>query len=150
MSAVVVQVRERARGNVTTPMVLWSCVVAVVLFLVEAHHGSHSGALWVGFGATGLFGAYLGLRRRTPAVFIAPFVSWMVAWFPFVVAAMIRDGFLKGIVVGFFWITIGWFLIGMIEFATLFIVASLFRVLRGSARAPDRGVAVFGPHGDQR
>ena len=145
-----VQVKNRARGNVTTPIVLWSSVVAVVLFMVEAHHGSHTGALWVGFGATGLFGAYLGLRRRTPAAFIAPFVSWMVAWFPFIIAAMIRDGFLKGLVVGIFWITIGWLLIGMIEFVTLFAVASLFRILRGSSSARERDVIVFGPSGDER
>ena len=150
MSAVFVQVRNRARGNVTTPMVLWSCVVAVVLFIVEAHHGSHTGALFVGFGATGLFGAYLGLRRRTPAAFIAPFVSWLVAWFPFVIAAMIRDGFLKGLAVGLFWITIGWFLIGTIEFVTLFVVASLFRLLRGASGPREREAIVFGPHGDQR
>ena len=131
-------------------MVLWSCIVAVVLFIVEAHDGSHTGALWVGFGATGLFGAYLGLRRRTPAAFIAPFVSWMAAWFPIVVAAMIRVGFFKGLLVGFFWITIGWFLIGMIEFVTLFFVASIFRVLRGSSGPRERDVIVFGPHGDER
>ncbi len=142
--------RNRARGNVTTALVLWSCVVAVVLFIIVAHHGSHAGALGVGFGATGLFGAYLGLRRRTPAAFIAPFASWTVAWLPIVIAAMIRDGFLRGLVVGFFWITIGWFLIALIEFVTLFAVASLFRFFRVSTIPRERNVMVFGPNEDQR
>ena len=35
--------------------------------MVEAHHGAHRGDYWVGFGATALFGVYLGLRRRVAA-----------------------------------------------------------------------------------
>jgi hypothetical protein len=62
---------------------------------------------------------------------------------------MVRDGFLKGLVVGFFWITIGWVLIGGLEFATLFIVGSFLRLLRGSGTR-DRGVTVYGPGGDER
>jgi hypothetical protein len=149
MGAVFVQVRNRARGNVTAPMIIWSVVMAVVIFMVEASHGAHHDALWIGFGATALFGIYLGLRRRVAAAFVAPFVSWMFAWFPLWIAAMVRDGFLKGLVVGLFWVTIGWIAIGAFEFATLFVVGSLFRMLRGSGPR-DRDVIVYGPGGDVR
>jgi hypothetical protein len=145
VNPVFIQVKNRARGNVTAPMIIWSIVMAVVIFMVEASHGAHHDALWVGFGATALFGVYLGLRRRVAASFIAPLVSWMVAWVPLWIAAMVRDGFLKGLVVGFFWITIGWVLIGGLEFVTLFIVGSFLRLLRGSSGTRDRGVTVYGP-----
>ena len=131
-------------------MIIWSIAMAVVIFMVEASHGVHHDALWVGFGATALFGAYLGLRRRVAATFVAPLVSWMVAWVPLWIAAMVRDGFLKGLVVGFFWITIGWVLIGGLEFATLFIVGSFLRLLRGSSGTREREVIVYGPGGDER
>ena len=112
MGAVFIQVKDRARGNVTAPMILWSIVMAVVIFMCEASHGAHHDAIWIGFGATALFGIYLGLRRRVAASFIAPLVSWTLAWIPLWIAAMIRDGFFKGLVVGLFWVTIGWVLIG--------------------------------------
>jgi hypothetical protein len=150
VNPVFIQVKNRARGNVTAPMIMWSIAMAVVIFMVEVRHGAHHDALWVGFGATALFGVYLGLRRRVAASFIAPFVSWMVAWVPLWIAAMIRDGFLKGLVVGFFWITIGWVLIGGLEFATLFIVGSFLRLLRGSSGTRERDVIVYGPGDDQR
>ena len=149
MSGVFIQVKDRARGNVTAPMIIWSIVMAVVIFMVEASHGAHHDALWVGFGATALFGFYLGARRRLAAAFVAPFVSWMVAWVPLWIAAMVRDGFLKGLAVGLFWVTIGWVIIGGLEFATLFIVGSFVRLFRGSSRPRDRDVIVFGP-GDER
>jgi hypothetical protein len=124
--------------------------MAVVIFICEASHGAHHGAIWIGFGATALFGIYLGLRRRVAASFIAPLVSWTVAWFPLWIAAMIRDGFFKGIIVGLFWVTIGWVLIGGLEFATLFIVGSIFRLFRGSSGRQDGNVIVFGPGGEVR
>jgi hypothetical protein len=150
VSAVFIQVKNRARGNVTSPMIVWSVLMAVVIFMVEASHGAHHDALWVGFGATVLFGVYLGLRRRVAAAFVAPFVSWMVAWIPLWIAAMVRDGFLKGLVVGLFWVTFGWVLIGGLEFATLFIVGSFMRLLRGSSGPRDRDVIVYGPGGEER
>src|SRR5271170_2842501 len=131
MEAVFVQVKGRARGNVTATMIIWSIVMAVVIFMVEASHGAHHDALWVGFGATALFGIYLGLRRRVAAAFVAPMVSWTIAWIPLWIAAMVRDGFLEGLVVGLFWVTFGWIIIGGLEFATLFIVGSLIRMFRG-------------------
>src|SRR5579863_4062738 len=144
MGAVFIQVKNRARGNVTAPIIIWSIVMAVVIFMVEASHGAHHEALWFGFGATALFGVYLGLRRRVAAAFVAPFVSWMFAWAPLWIAAMVRDGFLKGLIVGLFWVTIGWILIGGLEFVTLFVVGSFTRVLRGSSgRRGD--VIVYGP-----
>jgi hypothetical protein len=150
VSAVFIQVKNRARGNVTSPMIVWSVLMAVVIFMVEASHGAHHDALWVGFGATVLFGVYLGLRRRVAAAFVAPFVSWMVAWIPLWIAAMVRDGFLKGLVVGLFWVTFGWVLIGALEFATLFIVGSFMRLLHGSSGPRDRDVIVYGPGGEER
>ena len=40
-----IQVKNRARGNVTAPMIIWSIVMAVVIFMVEASHGAHHDAL---------------------------------------------------------------------------------------------------------
>jgi hypothetical protein len=148
MEAVFVQVKGRARGNVTATMIIWSIVMAVVIFMVEASHGAHHDALWVGFGATALFGIYLGLRRRVAAAFVAPMVSWTIAWIPLWIAAMVRDGFFKGLIVGLFWVTIGWIMIGGIEFVTLFIVGGFIRLFRGSAKPRDRDVIVYGPSGD--
>lgn len=148
MEAVFVQVKGRARGNVTATMIIWSIVMAVVIFMVEASHGAHHDALWVGFGATALFGIYLGLRRRVAAAFVAPLVSWTIAWIPLWIAAMVRDGFFKGLIVGLFWVTIGWVMIGGIEFVTLFIVGGFVRMFRGSSKPRDGDVIVYGPSGD--
>jgi hypothetical protein len=52
--------------------------------------------------------------------------------------------------VGLFWVTIGWVIIGGLEFATLFVVGSFFRLLRGSSGPRDRGVVVYGPGGEER
>jgi hypothetical protein len=149
MSAVFIQARKRARGNVTAPMIVWAIVMAVVLFIAEAHHGTHHGDYWIGFGATALFAIYLGLRRRVAAAFVAPFVSWTVAWLPLWIAAMIRDGFFKGLAVGLFWVTIGWLFIGTLEFVTLFVIGSFVRLLRGSSGARPENVIVFGPGGNE-
>jgi hypothetical protein len=150
MNTVSVRIRERARGNVSLPMTLWAFVMAVTLFMLEARLGSRPVVWLVGVGSTALFGAYLGLRRRIAAAFIAPLVSWLVAWFPLVIAAMIHDGFFKGLVVGIFLITIGWIGIALLEFLGLFLVASLVRMLRGSSTPAEPDVMVFGPQGDRQ
>jgi hypothetical protein len=142
---VVLQVRERARGNVTSAMMLWASVMAVVLFLLQAHVSSRSGVLWVGIGATALFGIYLGWRRRTAAVFIAPLVSWLFAWLPLWVASMIHDGVFRGFFWGLFAITIGWIGIGLTEFFWLGAVAFLVRLFRGPPDRSEPDVVIFGP-----
>jgi hypothetical protein len=150
MNTVSGRIRERARGNASFPMTLWAFAMAVTLFMLEARIGPRP-ALWlIGIGSTVLFGAYLGLRRRIAAAFIAPLVSWIVAWFPLVIAAMIHDGFFQGLVVGIFLITIGWIGIALLEFLGLFLVASLFRMLRGFSKREEPDVIVFGPQGDRQ
>jgi hypothetical protein len=130
-------------------MIIWAILMAVVIFVAEAHHGAHHGDYWIGFGATALFGVYLGLRRRVAASLVAPFVSWMVAWVPLWIAAMIRDGFVKGLAVGLFWVTIGWIFIGVLEFVTLFVIGSFVRLVRGSSGSRPGDVIVFGPGGKE-
>jgi hypothetical protein len=143
----VFQVRERARGNVTAPMMIWATLMAVVIFIVEANLSRQSDAIWAGIIATALFGIYLGWRRRGAAVFIAPFVSWIFAWIPLWIAAMIHHGFIKGLFVGLFLVTIGWIGIGFLEFFGLGIVTFLVRIFRGPSNTRGPDVVVFGPDG---
>jgi hypothetical protein len=143
----VFQVRERARGNVTAPMMLWASVMAVVIFIVEANRNTQPDAVWAGVIATALFGIYLGWRRRGAAVFIAPLVSWLFAWIPLWIAAMIHHGFVKGLFVGLFLITIGWIGIGFLEFFGLGIVTFVVRIFRGPSNTRGPDVIVFGPDG---
>ena len=143
MSGVFFEVRQRSRGNVSTPMTVWAVAMAVVLFLLEARIGSRAGVYWFGVIATALLGIYLGWRRRVAAVFVAPVVSWLFAWFPLMVAAMIHDGVLSGLFTGLFLITIGWIAIGLIEMVWLGMVALVVRMLRGRGSGPD--VVIYGP-----
>ncbi len=127
-------------------MFAWALAVAVALVVWEAGpaHGARA-VLW-GVVATALFGVYLGWSRRGAAVFVAPFVSWSVAWLPLWIAAMIRHGVVKGIFVGLFLITVGWLVIGTLEFVTLGAVTLLVRSVRGGGpRAGDAEVTIFGP-----
>jgi len=101
--------------------------------------------VWTGVGATALFGIYLGWRRRAAAVFVAPFVSWLFAWLPLWVAAIIHEGALRGLFWGFFLITVGWIAIGFVEFAWLGAVAFLVRSFRGPMGRGDANVVIFGP-----
>ena len=144
----VVLVRQRARDNVSAAMVIWSIVMAVALFVWEVSAASHVRATLAGIVATLLFGAYLGWRQRGAAAFVAPMVSWSFAWLPLWIAAMIRHGALKGLFVGFFLITVGWLLIGTLEFLELGAVSMVVRRLRGG-RPPhgDDDVVIFGPDG---
>ncbi len=126
----VIQFRERARDNVSTPMVLWALAMTVVLFLDVV---TPSASVTVsGFAVSAVLGIFLGWRRRVGAVFVAPLVSWLFAWFPMEVACMIHFGILKGFFLGLVIITVGWIGIGFVEFAWLAMVALLVRSLRGS------------------
>lgn len=137
----VIQFRERARGSVSTPMVLWALAMTVILFLSVV---APSARVTVsGFVATGLLGFYLGWRRRVGAVFVAPLVSWLFAWFPMEIACMIHFGILKGFLLGLVTITVGWIAIGFVEFAWLAMVALLVRALHGPGTDPS--VIVFDP-----
>lgn len=124
--------RERARGNVSFPMVMWAIAMTVILFMAIV---SPSAAVTAtGFALTALFGAVLGWRRRFGAVIAAPLVSWLFAWFPLEIASMIHFGILKGFFLGLLIISFGWIGIGFVEFASLAIVALLVRSLRGTPR----------------
>ncbi len=141
----VVQVRQRARGRVGLAMSLWATVMAVVLFLGEAHWGSRGSVELTGVIATTLLGAYLGWGRHVGAVLVAPLVSWLAAWLPLWVAAMIHDGLVRGLFVGLFLVTIGWIGIGVSELVWLGLVALVVRALRGRGRR-DPDVVVLGPN----
>jgi hypothetical protein len=138
MPGVVFQVRERSKGNVGTSMMLWATAMAVVLFLFEAQLANRGDTAWAGILATALFGFYLGWRRRAAAVFIAPIISWLFA-------AMIHEGFFKGLFWGLFLITIGWLVIGFVEFAWLGAVTFLVRSFRGPGAGGEPKVIIFGP-----
>ena len=126
-------------------MVFWSIAMAVILFLLESRESPQGWTLGAGFIATGLLGIYLGWRRRSAAVFVAPLVSWLFAWFPLVVAAMIIHGFIRGLFVGLFLITVGWIAIGGTEFLWLALVASFVRMFRGPGDRGEPDVVIFGP-----
>ena len=141
MSGVVIQFRDRARGNVSVPMVLWALAMMVVLFIDVV--APSSVVTWIGFGISAILGAYLGWQRRVGTVFVAPMVSWLFAWFPLEIACMIHFGILKGFFVGLLVVSFGWIAIGFVEFAWLGMVALLVRALRGSSD-PD-AVVILGP-----
>ena len=137
--SVVFTVRERARGNVSTPVVLWAIAMPVVLFMEIV---SPSALLTVsGFAITALLGGFLGWRRRMGTVVVAPFVSWFFAWFPMEIASMIHFGILKGFLLGLVIITFGWIAIGFVELAWLGMVAMLIRSIRGNSRE-DREIII--------
>jgi hypothetical protein len=145
MSGVVFQFQERARGNVTSPMLAWAVAMAAVLFLYESHLAARDGVVWAGIAVTALFGLYLGARRRSAAIFVAPIVSWLFAWLPLWIAAMIHDGFVSGLFRGLFLITFGWILIGFVEFVWLAVAAFLARLVRRPGPRSDPDVVIFGP-----
>jgi len=124
-------------------MMLWATVMAVVLFLYEARIGNHADALWTASGDRPVR-IYLGWRRRAAAVFVAPFVSWLFAWLPLWVAAMIHEGVLRAFS-GPLPYHVGWIVIGFVEFAWLGAVAFLVRSFRGPTGRGDAKVVIFGP-----
>ena len=128
-------------------MIVWSLIMAVILVIWEVSPADDGRAVLSGLLATVLFGVYLGWRRRGAAVFVAPMVSWGFAWVPLWIAAMIRHGFLKGLFVGLFLVTVGWIVIGTMEFVSLGAVTFLVRSARGGGpRTNDDEVIIFGPN----
>ena len=128
-------------------MVLWAVTMTVVLVVWELSPAREGRAYLWGLLATVVFGSYLGWRRRGAAVFVAPLVSWSFAWLPLWIAAMFRHGFLKGLFVGLFLISVGWVIIGTLEFLSLGAVTLLARTLRGGGpHVRDDEVIIFGPH----
>ena len=145
MSGVVFQVRERSRGHVTKPLMLWAGVMAVVLFMLESRVGPQGRAAWLGVLASVALGLYLGWQRRLGAILVAPLVSWLFAWFPLVIAAMIHDGVAKGFFVALFLVTFGWVGIGLMELVGLGAVAFAVSLVRGSGPPREPDVVIFGP-----
>lgn len=137
-----VEVRRRSRGQVSVAMTLWAIVMAIVIFCLEARVGRADIVGWIGVATSIIFGAILGWRRRVAAVLVAPFVSWLWAWFPLWLAAMIHDGFFGGLAIGFFLVTVGWIGIGLLEAVMVGIVALAVRSLRGGN---DGDIVIFGP-----
>lgn len=143
MNGVVITVRDRARGNVTAPMVLWALAMTAVLFIdVVAPSAADTIA---GFAVSALLGAYLGWRRRMGAVFVAPLVNWVFAWFPMEIACMIHFGILKGFLLGLLIITFGWIAIGFGEFVWIAMVALFVRWIHGSSGRNDDSVVIIDP-----
>jgi hypothetical protein len=137
--SVVVMFRERARGGVSTPVVLWALAMTVVLFMEIVNP---SALLTIsGFVITALLGVLLGWRRRMGTVIAAPFIGWLFAWFPMEIACMIHFGILKGFLLGLLIITFGWVGIGFVELAWLAMVAGVVRSLRGT-RPEDRVIII--------
>ena len=129
-----VTIKNRTRAGAGGPTILWSLVMAVTLCVWESATQHHGIAVKVGVSASVLYGAFLGWTRRAGAVFFAPILSWLVAWFPLWITAIIRHGFLKGVVIGFVLVTLGWLIIGALEFAVVGFAAVLFRLARGRER----------------
>jgi hypothetical protein len=143
----VVQVRQRARDHVSAVMVLWAVVMTVILATWEISPANDGRSVVSGLIATALFGLYLGWRRRAAAVFVAPVISWSFAWLPLWISAMVRHGFLKGLFVGLFLITVVWVVIGTVEFVSLGAVTMLVRRVRGPGpQSGNDGVIIFGPN----
>jgi hypothetical protein len=133
--SVVIQFRERAKGNVSAPMVLWALAMTVILFMEVVAPSSR--VVTSGFVVSAILGIYLGWSRHVAAVMIAPFVSWLFAWFPLEIACMIHHGILKGFFIGLVTITFGWIGIGFLEAFWIGMVAVVVRWMRGGPRGPD-------------
>ena len=142
MDGVFVEVRRRSRGQVSGAMTLWAIVMAIVIFCLESRVGRADIVGWIGVATSMIFGAILGWRHRVAAVLVAPFVSWLWAWLPLWIAAMIHDGFFGGLAIGFFLVTVGWIGVGLLEVVMVGVVALAVRSLRGGS---DGDIVIFGP-----
>ncbi len=141
MVRVVTVVGNRARGGWSVATFVWTLVMAVVLALGEARPAGRGTDFLIGLCASAVLGVVLGWRRRLGAVLVAPLLSWLVAWLPLVIAAMVRHGVLAGLVVGAFTVTVGWIAIGGLELVIVGLVALLVARLRPHGPA----VVILGP-----
>jgi len=141
--SIVVQFRDRTRGSVSKPMMLWALVMTVVLVLEVVSPSAR--VTTTGFVVTALLGLWLGWHRRAGAVLAAPFVSWLFAWFPLMMASMVHVGILKGFFTGLLLVSVGWIGIGFVEFVWLGMVTLVVRALRG--RGSDPEVVIIDPEG---
>ncbi|MGC8499493.1 MAG: hypothetical protein ACP5OV_08390 [Acidimicrobiales bacterium] len=141
MVRVVTVVGTRARGGWSVATFGWTLVMAVVLALGEARPAGRGTDVIVGLVASAVLGLILGWRRRLGAVLAAPLLSWLVAWLPLLIAAMVRHGVLAGLVVGALTVTVGWIAIGGLELAVVGLVAVLVARLRPGGPA----VVILGP-----
>lgn len=140
MNGVVITVRDRTRGGVSVPIVLWSLAMAVVLVLEVV--APSATVTWMGFIVSALLGIYLGVRGRVGTVLVAPVVSWMFAALPLVIACMVHFGVLKGFFLGLLLVSFGWIGIGFCEVVWLGMVALVARALTGRRH---RSVTYFEP-----
>ena len=138
-----VQFRDRTRGSVSKPMMLWALAMTVVLVYEVVDPSPR--VTTTGFVVTALFGVWLGWHRRVGAVLAAPLVNWLFAWFPLMIASMVHVGILKGFFTGLLLVTVGWIGIGFVEFVWLGMVTLVVRALRGHGSDPE--VVIFDPDG---
>ena len=150
MNTVIYNFQERSKGKVTKPMTLWAICMAIVIFCYEAQYGNQHHVVDTGFVLTVLLGLYLGWQRRSGSVFIAPLVSWIFAWVPLWIAAMIHDGFIVGLFKGLFLVTFGWIAIGGAEFFVLLVTSTVVRIFRSKRINSDPEVYIFGPDDTQK
>lgn len=124
--------RERTRAQVSTPVTLWAVTVAVVL-VADVLSTSATPDV-VGVVATALLGAYLGWRQRRGVIFFAPLLSWVVAVGPVLVASLIHDGLVAGVVSAALMMSVGWFVVGAVEVVILAVAAGVVHALRHGSR----------------
>ena len=140
----VYQVRTRTH-SVRGATTLWTIAMAVSLCLWELHGRQFQAGESLGLVASLLYGAYLGWNRRSATAFVAPLLSWGVAWLPLWISAVVRHGFVKGVVIGLVLITVGWIIIGALEFFVVGSVALVVRTIRGGGRHEPEVVIIDPP-----
>jgi len=122
---------------------LWAVVMAVAVCLWEGSPAPHDHSVALGAGACIALGVLLGWTRRTASAFWMPLVSWLFGWFPLWITAIVRHGFIRGLFVGLFLVTIGWAFLGAVEVFVIGFTASIVRMIRGPSREAD--IEIIGP-----
>lgn len=136
-TTIVYRVRETTRGVPGVATIAWSIVMAVCIFGVAAHLAPSFFEV-LAITTTFLLAAYLGWKRSMGIIFVAPFISWLFAWFPLIVGMMIRGSIIGGFFYGALWATLGWVVIGGAEFVALFVMALPFRVVTSLVHHDER------------